>query len=58
MWFRSLHSRNDSYFGWINNGDGTISCKNKSDLVLGYGAPKNENHWHDTANKLGWHEMQ
>jgi hypothetical protein len=42
MWFRSLHSRNDNYFAWVNNGDGTISCWGEQNLVLGYGVPKNE----------------
>ena len=37
MWFRTLHSRNDDYFAWIINENGTISSKNNEDLVLGFG---------------------
>jgi len=37
MWFRTLHSKNDDYFAWIINNDGTFSSKKNQDLVLGWG---------------------
>lgn len=58
MWFRTLHSKNDDYFAWIINEDGTMSSKNNQDLVLGFGISNNENHWYDTANKLKWNKFK
>jgi hypothetical protein len=54
MWFRTLHSRNDDYFAWIINENGTISSKNNKDLVLGYGLSKIEEHWKDYTNHNDW----
>ena len=54
MWFRTLHSRNDDYFAWIINENGTISSKNNTKLVLGFGVSKNEEHWKDMSNHFNW----
>ena len=45
MWFRTKHSSNDDYFGWIVNENGTISSMKNSELVLGYGISPNRDHW-------------
>ena len=58
MWMRTLHSKNDDYFAWIINEDGTISSETNQDLVLGFGIANNTNHWKDTANALKWNEMK
>ena len=42
MWFRTKHSDNDDYFGWVVNKNGTISSLKNDELVLGYGIASNE----------------
>jgi len=58
MWFRTLHSKNDDYFAWVVNENGTISSKENSDLVLGYGISPNEEHWKDLSNSYSWNEFK
>ena len=58
MWFRTLHNKNDDYFGWVINEDSTISSHKNQDLVLGFGISPNKNHWKDTANALKWKEYK
>ena len=57
MWFRTKHSNNDDYFGWIINENGTISSKSNDKLVLGYGISPNEEHWKDLSNSYNWKEF-
>ncbi len=54
MWFRTLHSKNDDYFAWIINDNGTISSQNNKDLVLGFGISLNQSHWKDMSNEFDW----
>jgi len=58
MWFRTLHSKNDDYFAWVINENGTISSENEKDLVLGYGISPDEEHWHDLSNSYDWKEFK
>ena len=56
MWFRTLHSPNTDYFGWVVLEDGSIqSCKNPK-LVLGYGVSKHDEHFRDFTNEKKWHK--
>jgi len=57
MWFRTLHSKNDNYFGWKINKNGTVSSKKNSKLVLGYGVSPCEQHWKDLTAHYGWTEF-
>jgi len=54
LWWRTKHSDNDDYFGYIINENGTVSTKKNSSLVLGYGIAPNREHWKDLSNHMGW----
>ena len=58
MWNRTLHSKNDDYFAWVINNDGTISSENNEELVLGFGISKDEEHWKDAANYYKWSKFK
>lgn len=58
MWFRTLHSRNNDYFGWYINPDGSIRDFKNEDLVLGVGVSPDSDHWKDLSNSYGWSDYK
>lgn len=52
MWFRTKHSDNDDYFGWVLNKNGSIQSCKKDNLVLGFGISPDKEHWSDLANHM------